>query len=78
MGSLELKFYEHASVPAGAAWFIRRGGDPRLCEELRAKVRVPCIVTGDLPALGRTLTLLRIAELWEEAAPYQRRGRRGR
>ena len=77
MDSLELKFYEHASVPAGAAWFICRDDDPRLTDGLRAVARFPCIVTGDLPLLKQTLTLLRIAELWEEAAPYHRR-RRGR
>ena len=75
MDSLELKFYEHASVPAGAAWLICRNDDPRLTDVLRAEVRFPCIVTGDLPLLKQTLTLLRIAELWEEAAPYHRRRR---
>ena len=75
MDSLELKFYEHASVPADAAWFICRDDDPRLTGELRAVVRFPCIVTGDLLLLKQTLTLLRIAELWEEAAPYHRRRR---
>ena len=73
MDSLELKFYEHASVPAGAAWFICRDDDPRLTDELRAVLRFPCIVTDDLTLLRQTLTLLRIAELWEEAAPYHRR-----
>jgi hypothetical protein len=75
MESLELKFYEHASVPPGAAWFICREDDPRLTDELRAEVRFPCIVAGDLTVLRQTLTLLRIAELWEEAAPYHRRRR---
>jgi hypothetical protein len=75
MDSLELKFYEHASVPAGAAWFICRDDDPRLTGELRAVAQFPCIVTDDLLLLKQTLTLLRIAELWEEAAPYHRRGR---
>lgn len=75
MESLKLKFYEHASMPAGAAWFICREDDPRLTDELREKVRVPCIVAGDLTLLKQTLTLLRIAELWEEAAPYQKRRR---
>ena len=77
MDSLELKFYEHASMPAGAAWFICREDDPRLTDELRAVVRFPCIVARDLALLKQTLTLLRIAELWEAAAPYHRR-RRGR
>ncbi len=42
MNSLELKFYEHASVPDGAAWFICREDDPRLTDALRAVVRLPC------------------------------------
>ena len=75
MDSLELKFYAHASMPAGAAWFICREDDPRLTGELRAAVRFPCIVAADLALLKQTLTLMRIAELWEEAAPYHTRGR---
>ena len=62
-------------MPAGAAWFICREDDPRLTDELRAVLRFPCIVTDDLTQLKQTLTLLRIAELWEEAAPYHRRRR---
>ena len=75
MDSLELKFYEHAPMPVGAAWFICREDDPRLTDELRAVLRFPCLVTDDLTLLRQTLTLLRIAELWEEAAPYHRRRR---
>ena len=75
MGSLELKFYEHRSMPAEETWFICRKDDPRLTDEQREGIQVPCIVTGDLPSLKQTLTLLRIAELWDEAAPFQlRRG----
>ena len=77
MDSLELKFYEHSSVPDGAAWFLCRDDDPRLTDELRAVVRFPCIVARDMTLLKQSLTLLRITELWEEAAPYHRR-RRGR
>lgn len=73
MKSLELKFYEHAPLPKDAALFICRTDDPRLPEELRGELQVPCIVTGDLDLLNSTLTLLQIAELWEEAAPYHRR-----
>jgi hypothetical protein len=75
MSSLELKFYEHPSLSKDEARFICRTDDPRLPEELKCKVRVPCIVAGDLVRLHGTLTLLRIAELWEEAAPYERRRR---
>ena len=70
MGSLELNFYERSSMPAEEAWFICRNDDPRLTDEQREGIRVPCIVTGDLPSFKGTLTLLRIAELWEEATPF--------
>jgi len=75
MESLKLKFYEHGSMPAEGAWFICRKDDPRLTQELKGSIEVPCIVTGDLTLLKQTLTLLRIAELWEEAAPFQRHRR---
>ncbi len=77
MGSLELKFYEHSSMSAEETWFICRKDDPRLTGALRDKIHVPCIVTGDLPSLKQSLTLLRIAELWEEAAPFQLRSGEG-
>ena len=32
MGSLELMFYEHASVAGGEAWFICREDNPRLAD----------------------------------------------
>ena len=70
MGSLELNFHECSSMPAEEAWFICRKDDPRLTDEQREGIQVPCIVTGDLPTLKGTLTPLRIAELWEEAAPF--------
>lgn len=78
MKSLKLKFYEHASMPVEEAWFICRIDDPRLTNEIRSIIQVPCIVTGDLNLLKQTLTFLRIAELWEEAAPFQRRRRESR
>ena len=67
--SLELKVYEHASVPDGESKLFHRADDPALPVALRGRVNFPCIVTGDLARLGETLTLLRIAELWGDAAP---------
>ncbi len=75
MNTLELRFYEHAAVRKGAPLFICRADDPRLSQELRGGVQFPCIITDDLARLMETLTLQRIAELWEEAAPFQRRQR---
>lgn len=72
MESLKLKFYEQTSMAAEEAWFICREDDPRLTKELKRRIEVPCIVTGDLNLLKQTLTLLRLAELWEEAAPFHR------
>jgi hypothetical protein len=70
MGSLELNFYERLSMRAGEALFICRKDGPRLTDEQREGIQVPCIMSGDLPSLMETLTLLRIAELWEEAASF--------
>jgi len=75
MNSLKLKFYEYAALQKGAALFICRADDPRLPQKLRDGVQFPCIITDDLARLMETLTLQRIAELWEEAAPFQRRQR---
>lgn len=73
--ALELRFFISASMAKDAALFVCRADDPRLPAELRGRIEVPCIVAGDLGRLNETLTLLRIAELWEESAPYRRRGR---
>ena len=71
MKSLALKFYQHASIPEGGAMYICRKDDPRISDALREAITVPCIVARDLARLQQTLTLLRIAELWEESAPYR-------
>ncbi len=68
MESLELKVYESAAVPAGEAAFIFRADDPRLPAGLRDGVGVPCLVTGDFALFDGGLTLLRVAELWGDAA----------
>ncbi len=77
MESLELKFFESPALPKGEALFVCRTDDPRLPAGLKDEIRVPCIVAGALALIEGTLTLLRIAELWEEAAPYHRRPRAG-
>ena len=66
MKTLDLKFYEYAALEKDAALLICRADDPRLPRQLRDTVRVPCIITGDLARLKEKLTLLHIAELWEE------------
>jgi hypothetical protein len=74
MESPELKFFESAALAKGEALFVCHAGDPRLPADLRGGVEMPCVVAGDLALLSETLTVSRVAELWEEAAPY--RGRR--
>jgi hypothetical protein len=71
MESLELTFYKSAALAKGEALFVCHTDDPRLPADLRGGVRMPCVVAGDLTLLGETLTFLRIAELWDEAAPYR-------
>lgn len=75
MRFLELKVYEHTSIPVGESKIFHRADDPALPDALRGRVNFPCIVTGDLARLGETLTLLRVAELWGAAEP-RRRGRK--
>lgn len=70
MESLELKFFESAALQEEEALFICRTDDPRLPAGLRDKIQVPCVVAGGRALRDGTLTLLRIAELWDEAAPY--------
>jgi hypothetical protein len=77
MESLELTFYKSAALAKSEVLLISHTDDPRLPADLRGGVRMPCVVAGDLALLGETLTFLRLAEMWEEAAPYRGVGARG-
>ena len=65
MDFLELRVYEHPSVPQYEAWLVRRADAKEVPPELRGNIRVPCIITGNAVLLGEHLTLLRLAEALE-------------
>ena len=81
MRFIDIRVYEHSSIPEGEAWFVRQPDSGEVPPELRDKIRVPCILTGDAARLGRDLTLQQIAEAYEASgrgplAPPARAGRR--
>ena len=47
-------------LPEDEAWVIRRADAPQLPDDLRGKVSVPCILTGNLKSLRDTLKLIRL------------------
>ena len=47
-------------LPADEAWVVRRTDAPELPDDLRGKVRVPCILTGNVKSLRDTLKLIRL------------------
>ena len=50
-----------SDVPADEAWIIRSADAPELPANLKGRVRVPCVVTGDLKSFRDALKLLRLA-----------------
>ena len=68
MSFLELRVYEHPSVPEYEAWLVRRADAEQVPPELQGCVIVPCIITSDAALLGEHLTLLHLAEAFRESA----------
>ena len=58
------------------AWIVRRADAPELPNDLRGKVRVPCILTGNVKSLRDTLKLIRLTS--GAAGPGAEAGRGGR
>jgi hypothetical protein len=48
-------------IPADEAWIILRADAPELPANLKGKVSVPCVVTGDLKSFRDALKLLGLA-----------------
>ena len=65
MRFIDLRVYEHAAVPKGEAWLVRQTGSDQVPPELRGRIKVPCILTGDTGRLGHDLTPRQIAEAYE-------------
>ena len=49
---------EHPDLAADEAWIIRTKNAPQVPEDLRDKLSVPCILTGNRVLAERTLALL--------------------
>ena len=62
MSFLELRVYEHPSIPADEAWLVRRADAEEVPPELRGSIVAPCLITGDAALLEEHLTLLHLAE----------------
>ena len=67
MSFLELRVYEHPSIPADEAWLVRRTDAAEVPHELRGSIVAPCLITGDAALLEEHLTLLHLAEAFEES-----------
>jgi len=65
MSILELRVYEHPSIPDYEAWLVRRADSGEVPPDLRGSIDTPCILTNDAALLGRHLTFLRLAEAVE-------------
>jgi glutaredoxin 2 len=70
MSFLELRVYEHPSIPADEAWLVRRADAEEVPPEMRGSIIVPCLITGDATLLEEHLTLLHLAEAFEESGIY--------
>ena len=55
-----LHVIQHRAIPPDEAWIIRNSEADELPPDLRGKVKVPCIVTGNMNLLKETLILLRL------------------
>ena len=65
MSILQLRVYEHPSIPDYEAWLVRRADSGEVPPELRGTIDAPCILTNDAALLGRHLTFLQLAEAVE-------------
>ena len=68
MRFLELRVYEHYSIPEDEAWLVRQADAEEVPPELRGSIVAPCIITGDAALLAEQLTLLHLAEAFEASA----------
>ena len=65
MNILELRVYEHPSIPDHEAWLVRRADSGEVPPDLRGTIDAPCILTKDAALLGEHLTLLDLAAAFE-------------
>lgn len=59
MEYLGINIVEHASVPVDEVWIIYKNEAPQVPADLRGKLPVPCILTGDSTRARHLLSLVR-------------------
>ena len=65
MSILQLRVYEHPSIPDYEAWLVRQPDSSEVPPGLRVAIAAPCILTNDAALLGQHLTFLQLAEAVE-------------
>ena len=61
MSILQLRVYEHPSIPDHEAWLVQRSDSGEVPPDLRGAIDTPCILTNDAALLGQHLTFLQLA-----------------
>jgi len=67
MKLLGLDVHEHSSIPNDQVWVVRGEDDGRIPQDIRGKIQVPCVLTGNIIQLRRTVSLLRLTDMWRFA-----------
>jgi hypothetical protein len=78
MEFLGINIIEHASVPADDVWMIHKKEAPQVPADLRGRLPVPCILTGNAARACHLLSLMRAIDsqfLNSGASRIVRRGR---
>jgi len=59
MQSQQIDIIQHPSVPAEDVWIIRENEAPEVPQELRGRLSVPCILTGNAEQARNLLSFVR-------------------
>lgn len=62
MKLLGLPVYEHSSIEQDESWVVRNKDSAQILQELKDKITVPCILTGDALLFRRKVINLQVAE----------------
>ncbi len=73
-----MNIIEHPDFSADEAWIIFKKDAPQVPQDLRDKLSVPCILTGDVAMTKRTLTLLQAINVPSVAAAVPRAATKNR
>jgi len=68
MKLLGLEVIEHSAVPQDEAWVVRRKDAPNLPPDLLDRIKIPCIITGNLDLLRQAIVLMQLTNMIEMPA----------